>query len=115
MKEELKKVLIENAKEYYNNAISAEKNENCNSAVTLFFKSLVSLSDFYILLKEGKIPSSHSERFRILQSKYPEIYEMIDEVFSFYQDSYRMRLTKEICEVIRKNVEKLFEILKIDI
>ncbi len=112
MSEELKKILFKNAQEYYTDAVNTEKSGNYNSSVTLFFKSLASLSDFYILLKEGFTPSNHSERFRILESRYLEIYEMNDEVFSFYQDSYKIKLDKEICEVIRKNVERLFDIVK---
>ncbi|MBU3913406.1 MAG: hypothetical protein KKE50_04920, partial [Nanoarchaeota archaeon] len=61
----------------------------------------------------GKIPTSHSDRFRILELKYPEIYKLLDKNFSFYQDSYRIKLNKETCEVLRNDTEQLIEILKI--
>lgn len=113
MKEELKEILIENAKEYYNNGLETEKKKQYNSAVTLFFKSLSALGDLYILINEGKMPSSHRERFRILETKYPSIYRVIDKDFSFYQDSYRARLDKEVSNMVKKDVEKLFKTLKI--
>lgn len=112
-KKELKEVLIENAKEYYKNALEAEKKEQYNSSVTLFFKAISSLCNLFILLKEDKIASSHSERFRILEVKYPSIYEIIDGDFPFYQDSYRTRLNKEVSSMLKEDVEKLFEILEI--
>lgn len=113
MKEELKEILIKNAKEYYNNAIEAEKKRQYNSAVTLFFKALSSLCDLYILTKEGKMPSSHTERFKILKSKYPQIYRIIDKDFPFYQDSYKARLNKEVSDMLKEDARKLFKILDI--
>ena len=95
MNEELQKILKENSLEYYKNALEAEKRKEYNSAVTLFFKAISSLSDLFVLLKEGKMPSNHAERFRILQFRYPEIYRLIDKDFPFYQDSYKSKLNKE--------------------
>lgn len=111
--EGLKEILTKNAKEYYNNAIEAEKKRQYNSAVTLFFKALSSLCDLYILTKEGKMPSSHTERFRVLKQKYPEIYRIIDKDFPFYQDSYKARLDKEVSDMLKEDARKLFKILNI--
>jgi len=107
------KELRENIKEFYDAALKSEKEQKFNVAVTLYFKALAVLADLYILRKEGKIPSSHSERFRILEAKYSEIYRLLDKNFSFYQDSYRIKLNKEICEVFKKDAEKLIKILEI--
>lgn len=111
MEEEIRSILTENAKEYYENALSSEKKGNYNTAVTLFFKSLAALCDLYIFIKEGNVPSSHAERFRILETNYSDIYEMIDKDFSFYQDSYTAKMNKEACEVLRNDVEKLFKLV----
>ncbi len=111
--EDINDVLKDNAKEYYKNALGAEKKGEFNTAVTLFFKTISSLADLYILLKESRMPKSHTDRFRILEDKYPEIYKLIDKNFPFYQDSYRAKLNKEICEVLREDAEKLFRELKI--
>jgi hypothetical protein len=111
--EEKEPILIKNILEFYRNAIQTESNGDFNSSVTLFFKALAVLGDLYILRNEGKIPHNHTERFRILEEKYPLIYEILDKDFLFYQNSYRIQLNKENCEVIRKDVEQLFGILKI--
>lgn len=113
MKEELKGVVTENAKEYYKNAIEAEKRKEYNTAVTLFFKASSSLCDLYILTKEGKMPSSHTERFRVLELRHPKIYRIIDKDFPFYQDSYKTRLDKETSDMLKEDVKKLFGTLGI--
>ncbi len=105
--------LIENIHEFYNSALKAEIENKYNVSVTLFFRALAILADLYILKKEGKMPSSHSERFRILESKYPEIYAVLDKSFPFYQDSYRIKLNKEICEVLKNDAEQLIKLLEI--
>jgi len=111
----IKDDLISNAKEYFENAFSAQKRKQYNTSVTLFFKTISSLADLYIFNKENRIPSSHSERFRILQRKYPKIYEYLDKNFSFYQDSYRLKLNLEISKIFENDCRKLFEINNIKI
>ena len=74
--DEFENILETNACEYYQNAIEAEKRRQYNSAVTLFFKAISALCDLYILRNEGRMPSNHSERFRILQLKYFKIYKI---------------------------------------
>lgn len=113
--EKIKNILTENAEEYYKNAVLSENKKEYNTSVTLFFKAISALCDLYIFLKEGKIPSNHVERFRILESKYYEIYKIIDKDFPFYQDSYRARLTKEVSLMLKNDAKKLFEIIKIKI
>ncbi len=107
------KELKENIREFFDSAVKEEREEKFNVAATLYFKALAVLADLYIFRKEGKTPSSHSERFRILETKYPEIYKLLDKNFSFYQDSYRTKINKEICEVLKKDAEELIRILKI--
>ena len=115
MKEELKKILKDNALEYYNNALDTEKKGNYNTSITLFFKAIGSLSDLYILINEEKIPSSHAERFRILENKHPTIYNIIDKDFSFYQESYKAKLNKETSKLLKNDAKKLFGVLKIGV
>jgi len=115
MKDEIGDILEQNSKEYYKNALDAEKKSEYNSAVTLFFKAIASLSDLFIFVNEGKIPSNHTERFRILESRYKEVYNILDKDFPFYQDSYRARLNKEVSEVLKHDAKRLFELLKIRI
>jgi hypothetical protein len=111
----IREILIENVKEYYRNALLAETKKEYNTAVTLYFKAISALCDLYILAKEGKIPSNHTERFRILEQKYKEIYKIIDKDFPFYQDSYKARLTKEVSSMLKDDTRKLSEVLGIRI
>lgn len=67
---------------------------------------------YVIFINEGKVPSNHVERFRILELKYYEIYKIIDKDFPFYQDSYTKKLNHETAEVLRndaRGIKKMFE------
>jgi uncharacterized protein (UPF0332 family) len=100
-------VLIRSAKEYYDSGNDEMKKERYNSSVVLFFKSLVALIDLLIFQKTGKTPSSHTERFRITELNFPEIYEVLDKDFPFYQDSYIQNMTKELALIIKNDTEYL--------
>lgn len=105
-KEEL---LANNVREYFSEGNSALKRKSNNAAVSLFFKTLAVLADWVILQREGLIPKSHTDRFRILEEKYPEIYEILDKDFPSYQDSYSISMTKETAEAIKNDVQKIAE------
>ena|SRR3989344_5705591 len=94
---------------------SAEDRREFNTSVTLFFKAIASLCDLYILKNKGVFPTNHSERFRILQKDFPESYFKIDVDFGIYQNSYRLKLNEETSEVLKHDVEALFEELGIAI
>ena len=95
--------------EFYNEGILALKRKSYNSATSLFFKALAVLSDWLILHEEKFIPKSHTEKFRILEQKYPIVYQILDKDFPAYQDSYTISLTKEVAEVIKEDVKKVAE------
>jgi hypothetical protein len=113
--ENIEKQLIENIKEFYDSALGEEKKSHYNVAVTLYFKTIAVLADLYIYKKEGKIPNSHSERFRILETNYHDIYELLDKSFPFYQDSYKIKLNKEVCVLLKNDAKKLIKILEINL
>lgn len=101
------KILESNAREYFAEGQSALRNERYNSAVVLFFKTLVSLVDLYLFIKTGKAPSSHGERFFVTKKKFMDVYDLLDRNFPFYQDSYVLSLSKEIAEVIKEDAESM--------
>ena len=111
--DEKEKILRDNFNEYFSLGLEAFKGRKYNSAATLFFKAIVSLCDLYILRKEGRVPSSHSDRFRILEAKYPEIYAIVDRDFPFYQDSYTKRIDKESSELLKNDIEQIKKMLGI--
>jgi len=113
MNEEKKEILEKNAIEYFAEGIEALNRKSFNSASVLFFKTLVSLIDLYLLQKTGKAPSSHTERFIICKNKFSEVYDLLDKDFPFYQDSYVQTLSKEIAEVIKEDAESMAEKAKV--
>jgi len=111
----IQKDLEENAREYFNNGLITQNKKEYNSSVTLFFKSISTLADLFILKNEGSFPSSHAERFRILEKNYKEIYELIDKNFPYYQNTYRNKLNKETSKMLENDARKLFKTLGIRI
>jgi uncharacterized protein (UPF0332 family) len=103
------KILEKTAREYFESAEEELKKGRNNSSVVLFFKSLVAFVDLFILKKTGNTPSSHNYRFNICKSDFPEIYDLLDKDFPFYQDSYNKLMSKELAEVIKEDAKKVAE------
>ncbi len=110
-----KDILIKSAKEYYYSGNDELDKERFNSAVVLFFKSLVALVDLYIFQQTGETPSSHISRFRISKEKFSNIYDLLDKDFPFYQDSYVQIMTRELAEVIKNDTKIMAEKTKISL
>jgi uncharacterized protein (UPF0332 family) len=100
-------VLEKNAREYFDSGEENLKKSRYNSAVVLLFKCLIALTDLYILKKTGEAPSSHTNRFRVLQEKFPAEYNLVDKDFPFYQDSYVQVMTRELAEVIKDDAKTM--------
>lgn len=105
-------ILYDNFEEYYNFALDAFIKKKYNTATTLFFKAIVSLSDLYILKKTGSSPSSHSTRFRIMENKFPDLYFIADKNFPFYQDSYSKKMGLEEASMLKNDTEKIKKIVE---
>ena len=110
MKEE---ILEKTAREYFESAEDNLKKDRYNSAVVLFFKSLVTFTDLFLLKEIKKTPSSHTERFKITKDKFPEIYNLLDKDFPFYQESYSQIMSKELAEVIKDDTKFVAKKVKI--
>ena len=103
-----KKIILElTAKEYFQSGKEELSMGRNNSAVVLFFKSLVALADLQIYGKLGKTPSSHAERFNMAKNNLPGLYNLLDKDFPFYQSSYNILMSKELAEVIKEDAEKV--------
>lgn len=112
----MKAEILERAgREYYGSGKDALAKDRNNSAVVLFFKSLVAFSDLYILQKTGETPSSHTSRFNTAKEKFPEVYDLLDKDFPFYQDSYVQIMSKELAEVIMHDAETMAEKAKVEL
>ena len=102
-------ILIKAAKEYFYSGSDEFNKERYNSAVVLYFKALVSFSDLYVLQKTGNTPSSHNDRFKITEENFPEVYNLLDKDFPFYQSSYVQIMNKELAEVIKDDAKIMAE------
>src|SRR3989344_3361665 len=110
--DEREKLLRDNFDEYFQLGMRAFNEQKYNSATTLFFKAIVALCDLFLLKGEGRAPSSHSDRFRIIEEKYPELYKILDRDFPFYQDSYTNKMDKESAELLKDDIGKIKKILE---
>ena len=110
--DEREKILKDNFDEYFQLGIKVFNEQKYNSATTLFFKAIVALCDLFLLKGEGRAPSSHSDRFRIIEEKYPELYKILDRDFPFYQDSYTNKMDKESAELLKDDIGKIKKILE---
>ena len=108
-----KEILEKTAREYFSAAEDEFQKQRFNSAVVLYFKSLVALIDLYILQQTNKTPSSHNERFRVTEERFPEVYNLLDKDFPFYQQSYMQIMTKELAEVIKDDAQIMAKKTKI--
>jgi hypothetical protein len=108
-------ILTKTAEEYFHSGEDEFKRERHNSAVVLYFKSLVSLIDLFILQNTGNTPSSHTERFRITQEQFPEVYHLLDKDFPFYQSSYIQIMTQELAEVIKDDAKIMAEKTQVEL
>lgn len=97
--------------EEYESAKVLEDLKKSKSATILLSKALFALLDYIILSKYANLPKNHTERFRILENKEPQIYSLVDSVWSKYTNTYSKPSSKEsitllknvIIEVIEKN------------
>lgn len=103
--EELEKTFIE---EYEGAAEQLEKKRYKNATI-LFSKSIFALCDLIINSKLNKLPKNHTERFRILEEYFPEVYSIVDDVFSHYTDAYSKPILKETCEKIKNGIKKIIK------
>jgi hypothetical protein len=101
------KVLVDNVDTFLKSAKLVYNTTDFTSATILYFKALFSVLDLIILKDKGIIPKDHPERFRILESSYHELYKFLDKIYPDYRSTYTSILNKEICDRVRKNVEKI--------
>ncbi len=100
-------ILKENAGRFFKSARLIYETKDYTSATILYFKCLFAIFDFKILLKIGKTPKDHTERFRILQATFLDFYQILDELYPIYRNAYNLIISREDCDSVRKNVERI--------
>ena len=84
------------------------------SACDNYFKALIHAVDLSLFEKIGKIPDSHTERFRILEKENKEPYTLVDSLFNLYRKSYRSSITKEEFNSIKNGLKRTIELTKLE-
>ena len=101
--EELEKTFVE---EYEGGAEQLEK-ERYKNAVILLSKSIFAICDILIYLRLSRLPKTHTERFRILEEYFNDVYSIVDDVFSHYTDAYSKPVLRETCVKIKNAIHQI--------
>lgn len=88
-------------------ALDQFSKNNYKNTVILLSKALFALCDIIVLLKLNKLPKNHSERFRILEEHFDDIYVIVDEIWSSYTDSYSKPVLKDTCDGLKNAIKKI--------
>ncbi len=107
--DEREAILRENYNEYFKSGQFALEKKQFNVSTTLFFKAICSATDLFIFKNTNSVPSSHTNRFRVVQEKFPQIYEILDRDFPFYQDSYTKKMSNESAELMKDDAKRIKE------
>jgi uncharacterized protein (UPF0332 family) len=89
------------------------QNKDYTSATILYFKAFFCVLDLILLKEQGRAPKDHTERFRMLETYKPKLFELLDKSFKIYRDTYSISIDKQTCEEVRKNVKRVIEEYKI--
>lgn len=103
------KELKENIERILNSAKLVYNTADFTSATILYFKAVFTAIDLLLLKKEGKSPKDHTERFRMIEEKYPDLYLFLDKYFSIYRDTYTTAIEKKQCDEVKKHVEEIIK------
>lgn len=101
--EELERTFLEE----YEGALEQLAKERYKNATILLAKALFALCDLLIHARLRKLPKNHGERFRILEEHFPDVYTIVDRIFSQYTDAYSSPVLKETCEEIINGIKTI--------
>lgn len=102
-------ILRRNIKQFLSSANIIYNARDFTSATILYFKTLFGVFDLVILKNLGKTPKDHSERFRILEERFPDLYSILDTLYPIYRGTYVSNINRETCDKIKENVEKIIK------
>lgn len=102
-------ILKQGIVEFVDGGLDEEAKGRFRLAATAYFKALTRVCDYVILKKTGILPSSHAERFRILEAKFKQLYLSADRTFGTYRDTYSMPVDKMALKTIKNEIAKIIE------
>lgn len=101
--------LKEGYKDYLEGAKLLEERKNYKSSVNLYFKALTSLVDFILKKERNETPDNHTERFRMTENDFGEIYMVLDSLFSTYRDSYTEKRGEKHVGRIKDGIRRIIK------
>ena len=101
-----KDIILKNLNEYFEIAEYSFNKKKYNTAVTLYYKTLVEICDYELLRKVNKIGANHTERFNLLKEVSPALYRIASRLFRFYRDSYNKEISATIAKVVKTEIKK---------
>lgn len=101
--------LLENIRRFKHSGDVVFDMGDWTSSCILYFKTLFVVIDLIIYRRFGKTPKDHSERFRLLEKNFSDYYTTLDKLFPIYRSTYSLLISKEDCEEVKKNVERILE------
>jgi hypothetical protein len=111
----MKENLLKNIKMFLKSASAVYDLSDYTSATILYFKAFFVATDYISLETIGKSAKDHTERFRILEQNFPDLYKFLDSTFQIYQKTYSYTIDKKTCDMVRENVERIIKKYKIPI
>lgn len=105
--------LVKNMQMFLASAQLVYKAGDYTSATILLFKAVFVATDIILLKAEGKTPKDHTERFRMIEQKYPDLYLFLDKYFAIYRDTYSVTIEKIRCDEVKNHVENIIKRYKL--
>ena len=109
MEKDERDILKENIKKFIKSAEIIYNTGDFTSSAILYFKAFFAILDLVILKRIGKIPKDHSERFRILESGFSNLYSSLDKLYHIYRNTYTAIINKYDCDKIKNDVERIIK------
>ncbi len=104
---EQEKELEETFLEEFQGAMDEFNKQRYKNSVILLSKAMFALCDIKILTDVKRLPKNHGERFRILEDSFPEIYSIVDNIWSHYVDAYSKPSLQKSCEDIKNAIKEI--------
>lgn len=106
-----KEIIEKNLREYLEIADYSFSRRKFNSAVVLYYKALAEICDLALLTKLNKIGANHAERFELLRTASPQLYQIASKLFRFYRDAYNKEISETIAKIVKENIENAKKII----
>lgn len=107
-------VLKSGFNEFLLGGLEEEQKARFRLATTAYFKALSQLCDLLLLRKLSKIPSNHTDRFRLLENCMFPVYQKTSDVFNVYRKTYSAQSNKDSCLKIKNEIKEIIRLANLE-